>query len=628
MEYKLAKIDQDTLVNFLSEIELFNELNRHALKDLANSLTPISVQGGETLIEQGANDSNMYILFLGRLRVSTTVREQSKVKELILAEISSGQIVGEIALLTKLPRTTTVRVVRDSILLQIDEAAFLPFQKQHPQGVIEIAKTALKRLAIKPRPTQIGENFITLTVAPAGYSDHRPFIHQLHNEINKLKPTCLITSKFCDEHFGRSISQANFEDPDSILITSWLESMEKKYEYVIYETDNTLTAWTKRCLRQADRMIFVAEYESSRAINDIENSIYSDAKKIKPYIEIVFVHPIEQIEFEGTEHWLRDRIFNAYNHIKLNSKDHFDRYIRILTGQALGVTLNGGGARGIVHVGVLKALEELKIPIDFIGGTSMGGGVGGGYALYGLSSLIKCIENFGKNFRTEWTLPLIALSKGRFYSNHFYNEAKDTRIEDLWIRFFCVSANLTEEKVHIHDRGSMWIALRATASVPAVFPPIYTDEGDMLVDGGAINNMPVDIMRKMMCGGKILAVNCHKRVPSIKKKKIKHTWISGWKVFFQKYSPFHREKVDYDYILNILYESMELSFTFKQKKMEQEADFYLEVDTSNYSPSDFHRYKELIDIGYRTAMEKLPDLLQDRINKTSTLKDRKSQIDE
>lgn len=610
MGQRTEKIDQESIVAFLSEIELFKKLNESALKDFANSLSILSVEGGTTLIQQGDKlDKSMFILYQGRLRVYKREDPPSD-KEIMLAEISAGEFVGEIALLTDLPRTKTVRAVRDSIILKLDEKAYKQFEKEHPHEVVEIAKTALTRLAIKPRSTQIGENITTVAIAPAGNSNSRSFIERLVKQLNKLKPTILINKEICNRHFGKDISDTKSHE-DYLRITAWLHTMESQYGYIIYETDSEMSPWTQRCIRQADRLIFVAEPTKSTTLNSIE-SLVLDKSKIWPYTEIVFVHPDEQKIIVGTGEWLKGRFWYGFHHIRLNSQTDYDRLIRFLTGRAFGVVLNGGGARGFIHAGVLKALDELKIPVDFIAGTSMGAVMAGVYASSNVSEMIKYSDSYARTFRQEWTLPIIALLKGKFNCDFYQSMWDDTCIEDLWIRYFCVSTNVSQAKIEIHDQGKIWRAVRASTSIPAIYPPIYNEEGNMLVDGGIMNNMPVDIMRKMICGGKILAVNCHIESPTIEKKKIVHNWMSGWKLFFQKFNPFSQEKNDYDTIFNILMASMNVGLAFQQNQMEKEADYLLEFNTNAYNILDFHHANEIIEIGYRTSLEELPKLLRNK----------------
>lgn len=614
VESKIPKEELNNIIEFLSEIDLFKKFNKTALKDLANSMTVVSLGGGGTLINQGDLDATLYILYQGRLRVY--VRVEGSVEMIPVAELSVGQIVGEIALLTNEPRTGTVCAIRDSILLKLDKETFQRFEKAHPEEVTEISKTAIKRLITKSRPTQFGENIVTIAVAPAGDSDHRVFIPNLIQELNKIKPTLLVNQHVCNEHFGRNIAQTRLEEFDNAQITTWLQQLENQYGYIVYETDRQLTPWTQRCLRQADRLFLVAEDGIYPTFNSIEINIFSNKSEIQPYIEMVFIYPPDKVKIVNTKEWLKSRNVFGYHHLRLNSSADLAKFIRFLTGQAFGVVLNGGGARGFAHIGVLKALDELKVPIDFIAGTSMGAILAAAYALVGSVKIDDLAEDFIKNYHRDYTFPMVSLLKGKFNTDFYQKTFGDTYIEDLWTRFFCVSTNLTQAKLHVHHQGLLWFAIRASTSIPAIFPPVYDEEGNILVDGGIINNMPVDVMRKLICGGKVMAVNCYAVAEKRRKKTLPRAWISGWQLLLQRFNPFSKEDKDYDNIFNILVASLSLGSVEQQNRMEREADYLFQFDTRKYGLLEFTAGHKIIEFGYQTAMEKLPEILKHQKLKT------------
>lgn len=610
MEQSITNFNIQDLVAFLSHIDITKNMDETALNHFASILNPIFVEGGTTLIKQGDIDRSMYFLFQGRLRVNAQEDVNNiNQKEFVLAEIAAGQFVGEIALLTHLPRSTTVKVIRDSILLKLEESAFLAFEKKYPAVVNEISKLALKRIAKKTRFTQVGENFVTLAIAPAGKTDSKVLSPQLLQALNKYKPTFLLSKKVMKNHFGRDLTESS-EEADRLLMTQWQQELENQYGYLLLETDPELSAWTSYCLRQSDRILFVADHAKNPSLNSIESHFYSQSNLLKPYNEIAFIHPEETTTIEGTEEWLKARDCMGYYHLKLQSEHLFNRLIRCLTGQALGVVLNGGGARGLVHIGVLKALEEMNVPVDFIGGTSMGALISGLYACFGLKRTISLCQQKLVQVRNEFTLPIIALSKGKFPSEQYKKIWDDKKIEDLWMRYYAIATNLTESQIEIMDRGPIWLAVRSSTSIPGIYPPIYDEEGNMLVDGGIVNNMPVDVMRKMICGGKILAVNCHIKFPAILKKRVPNWWVSGWEMLYHILNPFKVKKIQYDNIVNILYASFDLSIENKQAQMRKEADYYLEIDTKEYHQADFKSIDKLIEIGYTRAMQALPTLLK------------------
>ncbi|MDE7357635.1 MAG: patatin-like phospholipase family protein, partial [Bacteroidales bacterium] len=191
----------------------------------------------------------------------------------------------------------------------------------------------------------------------------------------------------------------------------------------------------------------------------------------------------------------------------------------------VGLVLSGGGAKGIAHVGTLKVIEELGIPIDFVGGTSMGSIVGGlyayGYSAHQLDSIFLAADwRLLLNDQPEWTdvfyedkknymlsLPFdfksdksivpIGFLRGQHINNLFYTLTSQSchykTYRDFNIPFFCVGANIVNGQAVYMDSGNLAMSMRASMAVPGVFAPVKMDTM-ILVDGGVLNNFPVDIM--------------------------------------------------------------------------------------------------------------------------------------
>lgn len=214
---------------------------------------------------------------------------------------------------------------------------------------------------------------------------------------------------------------------------------------------------------------------------------------------------------------------------------------------SVGLVLAGGGAKGIAHVGVLQWLEEHRVPVDFVAGTSMGGLVGGSYAT-GMSAaevraLLKGVdwsELFvgdvpfrlkafrRKEDRRSYPVRLelglrhgVSLASG-IDSGHMvglllsriafpYSSLDD--FDALPIPFRCVATDIVDAEQVVMGDGSLAQALRATMAIPGVFPPVIRD-GRQLVDGGVLNNLPVDVVRAMGADV-VIAVNL--RVPKPKR---------------------------------------------------------------------------------------------------------------
>jgi len=181
---------------------------------------------------------------------------------------------------------------------------------------------------------------------------------------------------------------------------------------------------------------------------------------------------------------------------------------RWLVNRPVGVVLGGGGAFGIAHVGVLKALEEFRVPIDIIGGTSMGAIFAGGHARGWSADMImdEVRTLFSSRFALyDPTIPVQALLAGKKLDRVLRRFFENMDFADLWTPFFCVSTNISSARCEVHSAGDVWCAIRASCSVPGLFPP-FAALRQLLVDGGLVNNLPLDIMSER-CRGPIVAVD-------------------------------------------------------------------------------------------------------------------------
>jgi len=170
----------------------------------------------------------------------------------------------------------------------------------------------------------------------------------------------------------------------------------------------------------------------------------------------------------------------------------------------VGLALGGGGARGLAHIGVLKAFQREAIEVDCLAGTSMGGVIAAGHAA-GLS--IESMEEQAHRLASAryWlsmvdrSLPRRGLLVGQRVSKHMAVYLGERSFEDLRIPLTLVATDLNSGRAVYLTRGSLLEAVRATISVPGMFAPVERDD-QLLVDGGLLDNLPVDAVRRMGAG--------------------------------------------------------------------------------------------------------------------------------
>jgi len=630
---------RDEAVTFLAATPIFSELDRPALERLAERLREVQLPAGATLIREGEPANSLYIVVAGRLRASVA-REGA---ELAVGEIGRGEVVGEMALLTDEPRSATVRAVRDSQLLGLSKADFSRFIDEHPNALFGVTRLIISRLQRSMRGGGQPSGVRTVAVVPAGSGiDLGPFSEGLAEALARLGETMLLNHQrlhsllryrdavssvgekllidrrlldALEEGSGSGTRARGGKDPRDADVTQWLHNLEATQDFVIYQTDPQPSPWTDRCLRQADRILLVANAKGGTVLSEIEVEM-AQRELLRPALsaaakkDLVLVHAGGAAPPTGTARWLAKRRVHRHHHVRLGSRADFDRLCRVLTDRQIGLVLSGGGARGVAHVGVLRALEEHGIPIDIVGGTSFGAIMGAGLAVgWNWSELRSGVKRMlvDPGPPVDYTLPLTALSSGRKATQQIRRAFGDLRIEDLWLPYFCVSSNLTRGAVNVHTEGPLWQAIRASAALPGIFPPVRWGEGDVLVDGGIMNNLPVDVMRNL-CGpsSRVLAVNLRGEVRMPAQELPDTGVLSGWSVLTRRLNRFGRAPA-VPGIVDIILRTAETGNVISSQRLEATADLTFTPPVSGFSLLDFTVHDELIEAGYRHALEQLKD---------------------
>ncbi|SCV02640.1 LAMI_0H01442g1_1 [Lachancea mirantina] len=287
-------------------------------------------------------------------------------------------------------------------------------------------------------------------------------------------------------------------------------------------------------------------------------------------------------------------------------KNDFLRLARILSGQAIGLVLGGGGARGISHLGVLKAIEEQGIPIDMIGGTSIGAFIGGLYAKdYDLVPIYGRVKKFAGRLSSIWrmltdlTWPVTSYTTGHEFNRGIWKAFGDIRIEDFWIQYYCNSTNITESIQEIHSSGYAWRYIRASMSLAGLLPPIE-DNGSMLLDGGYVDNLPVWEMKARGCKT-ILAVDVGSvddRTPLRYGDSLNGFWI-----VFNRWNPFST----HPNVPNMAEIQMRLGYVASVNALEKAKNtpgvIYIRPPIEGYATLDFAKFEEIYEVGAAYGLE-------------------------
>ncbi len=607
-------LTQEQIVKFLSSTDLFSGIPAVALHDIAAQLEPVYLAGKDTLFHQNTTGDSLYLLIYGLLRV---IKENSNGSSSVLADLSAGSIVGEIACLISEPRTASVYAIRDSVLLKMSRKLFDQFVEKYPLAMMKIARHSVKRM-VMPKEINQPQHVTCFALVPAGdYQLSMDFSHLFMSKLSEYGKTLLLTEDIFDEIVGKGAANTPLENAKSAEIVAKIHELESKYRFLVYVA-NKANSWAERCIRQVDKIILIGQHNANPDLGEIEHLLFKQNTKLTPNVNLVLIANKDQQILTGTNDWYTGRTISQHHHIRLDVDKDFNRMIRLMTGNGYGVVLSGGAAAALSHVGTLKALKELNIPIDFIGGTSMGAIIAGLAALeLDCPTIINMLEDFLQKFsrHIDYTLPIMALLKGQVLGRLLRSSfGEDNMIEDLWINYFCVSTNLGTNATCVHEKNLMWKAIRASISLPGIFPPVHDEFNSILIDGGILNNLPIDEMKKRINSGKIIASSLKiKNQTLFKSGELEEDTLSGWYLFF-KHILLHKlwqnetkKKKNFLSIYRIIHHSMLIASSKHQLETMKMADYNVVIDVQETWMLDFKPMKKIIELGYQTAMQQLQD---------------------
>jgi NTE family protein/lysophospholipid hydrolase len=583
-------------------IALFGELGAEALADLEKELEWVRLRGGETLFNEGDHGQDVYIVVNGRLRACVTDGEG---RTRVLEEVGRGAAVGELALLTGEPRAATIVAVRDSDLLKLARSSFDALLDRHPRAMMQIARAAAMRLrrSVRHASRPAAPNAFALIPAGPGVPLDA-FAKRLADALRVHGTVLKLGSADVDRLLAkRGISQCADHDVIHESIVAWLSAQEREHRFLVLQADSEWTPWTRRVLRQADRVLVVGRGGDDPTPGRIESA--ATEMGVTSRRELVLLQADDCTQPSGTLAWLGSRTLGAHHHVRLGRDDDIERLARRLSGNAVGFVMGGGGARGFAHIGTLRALAEARIPVDLVGGTSIGALIAASHARgITIERFYELARFFASRKKLlDRTLPVTSLMAGRKVSTLYQSMFGDLQIEDLWTPLFVVSSGLSRAHPITHDTGSVWRAVRASTAIPAIFPPLLADDGEVLVDGGVMNNMPLDVMRERCEGGTVIGVNPMPTNDKMKEYRFGPS-LTGWEALKGRFGLFG-SRTRAPSILGSVMRATEINSANRMRQLpfRDLADLLIEPALGDYPILAFDRYEPIIDIGYRSARD-------------------------
>jgi len=587
-----------------NSIDCFKSLDTDQQAWLREATTERLISSGEKLVNEGQPSHSMYFVVSGRFSIS--VSEQSAA----IAQIGAGQTIGEIGFLSGDARTATATAIRDSVVLRLARKDYETLCAKVPQLLQDVSRSLAKKLTEATAQYKSSHTALPATIAlcPAGESNISANWVEKFTKALSLCSTCIVLT---EEHY------LNSPVKDETSLTQWLNEQESHYDFVVYLVSNSDDFWASLAMRQSDLVLLIADTtqqtSSSLPTNSVENirSALSDP----PPCWIIFSHGARS-DSHGCGVWFDGREIEQLHHVfteEENSEHNgFQTLSRFLCGRATGLVASGGGAYTAAHIGCFKAFEEAGFKFDIVGGAS------GGSAM--LAAMVSGLNHNELIQRTEQmivksgalkklTIPLYSLLDHTHLDRCLQDNYGNHQIEDNPQRYFAVSTSLSTGEEVLHDRGPFWKAVRASSSIPGLLPPVVAENGELLVDGGILDSVPVKRMKSIKRGPNIIL--CfqpnHQSRASIEYEK-----LPGRKALLLNFLRIRsfKSKNAMPGIGSVLTQSMLLNNNSLEEA--DESDLVLNMTLpSDLKLNDWHRHHEITEIGYQIAKKWLAQQADD-----------------
>jgi NTE family protein len=439
-----------------------------------------SLPGGATLFNAGEAATEIYLVQNGKLGA---FRKEEGQERQFVGVIRPGEPAGEMAMIAGTPHSSRVVALRDSEVLALSREDFFDSADRDPHVMNEIARLMILRARQAATRASTGEPSVFGFTAAEKGGKIRPLVARIAKAVADM---------------GHAVTLVGSEAAHAP--TEWFSNVEADHEYVLYVAEAGEAAWKTVVGRQVDRLFQVGRGDRPPP-GQLEMHA-AETLQEQQLVDLILIQPAHLTRPSGSGAWLDATGAARLFHMRADSLADAQRMARILTGRSVGLVLSGGGARAYAHIGALRALREAEVPIDFLGGASMGAIIAASLAMgWAEPELERRIRQafVESSPLDDIAFPLVALTRGLKVNARLAEHFGEVEIPDLWLPFFCISSNLTAGGYQLHQRGRLRDALRASIALPGIMPP-STLAGEVLVDGAVMKNFPADIMRSLQRG--------------------------------------------------------------------------------------------------------------------------------
>lgn len=635
----------------------------------------VQVNAGQVIYDQGDESDAIYIVLNGRLRAIRDAENSSmkvigeygqgdSVGELeVLTESARPGSLHAIrdTELAKFPKTlfNSLALEHPGITIKISKIIASRMRALMDDPLHEQSKERSAKATRTNVSSTVNLRTVTILPVTAGIPVV-DFASRLVNALTQLgmpRGVVSLNQAAILNHLGRHA----FNRMGKLKLSQYLADLEERYGMVIYVADTPVKSpWTQTCINQADCILLAGLAESSPNIGEYERFLLTTKTTARK--ELVLLHTERYCPSGLTRKWLRNRpwINGSHHHIQMSFratsepvhhagrrfgnalkqrvqviqaeiqkytsrkvrqtplysadtpfKGDFHRLARRICGKSVGLVLGGGGARGISQIGIIRALEEAGIPIDIVGGTSIGSFIGALYAwdadvvpMYGRAKKFAGRMGSMWRFALDLTYPSASYTTGHEFNRGIFKTFGNSQMEDFWLEFYCNTTNISKSRSEIHTSGYVWRYVRASMSLAGLLPPLC-DNGSMLLDGGYIDNLTVAHM-KSLGADVIFAVD----VGSLDQDTPQAFGdsLSGFWATFNRWNPFS----SYPNPPTLSEIQSRLAYVSSIDALERAKNTpgcrYMRPPIDAYGTLDFAKFEEIHEVGYKYGKEYLAQL--------------------
>lgn len=540
-------------VDPLGTLPLFAGLDSAALAELRDHAEQVSLEAGSYLFHEGEPSDSLYVVRNGRLQVLQN--------DVVLRDLSRGEVVGELGFLIEAPRSASIRAVRDSTLIRLSKAEF---DKITDSGVLTaLLRVLATRLHQNPPPVVARTPTSEVVVAIVGVDTDAPVSMVATELVNALS------------------SRLEVLDPGRVD-RDGLERAERVADKVVLHAGVDDPDWHDFCLRSADRVVLVAASPAAPSQPLPKRAVGADL--------VLAGMPADREQRSAWEELLTPRSVHPVRstHAAADLRPLAAR----IAGRSVGLVLSGGAARAFAHLGVLEELESAGVIVDRYAGTSMGAIIAGLAATGRDTAAVDATiyEYFIRSNPTgDYTLPSKGLIRGRRTLAALRGAFGGQLVEELPNEFRCVSVDLLDRRAVVHRQGPLAEVVGCSLRVPGLYAPVVYD-GSLHVDGGVLDNLPVATLGRD--DGPLIAVTVGGSAP-------------------RPASPTTSTRAPrMPNVVDTLMRTMTIGSAMMSSAVLAQADLAIHADTSSIGFLEWHQIDRAREIGRIATREALPQIME------------------